>query len=172
MNHWADTRNSVTVLERDHTVFCPKPRRTGLLRNPTTVHHHDRDHHLHPVRSFRCNFSHQVELCGSKAETDILDIILMKDGFGEEQVHTQAIDSSSSPPPFFSGSPPSRVANPLTKDSRFTEDIDMTMVSSPQPLVGGGGRVRDNFGNRPTLRIEGFDCLNRHSRNCSIPALA
>ncbi|XP_048591862.1 B3 domain-containing protein REM7-like isoform X2 [Brassica napus] len=74
MNHWAvqpnafaaggDLRNSVSVVERDQTVVvCPKPRRIGL-RNP--LHH--------PSRSLRC-YSHQVE---SKAETDILDIILTK----------------------------------------------------------------------------------------------
>lgn len=164
------------MLERDQTVVCPKPRRIGLLRNPTTVH----DHH-HPVRSLRCHFSHQVELCESKAETDILDIILTKDGFGAEQVHTQVLDSSS--PPFFCGSPPSRVANPLTQDALFRDDIDIPMVSSPIPPPLGppppspsssrkGGCIRGSFGNSPAVRIEGFDCLDRDSRNCSIPALA
>lgn len=74
MNHWAvqpnafaaggDLRNSVSVVERDQAVVvCPKPRRIGL-RNP--LHH--------PSRSLRC-YNHQVE---SKAEADILDIILTK----------------------------------------------------------------------------------------------
>ena len=173
MNHWAvqpnafaaggDLRNSVSVVERDQTVVvCPKPRRIGL-RNP--LHH--------PSRSLRC-YSHQVE---SKAETDILDIILTQDGYGTEQVHpTQVLDS---PSPFLCGSPPSRVANPLTQDARFRDEL--SLVSSPFPTPLGqphsssgrkGGFVRGSFGNSPAVRIEGFDCLDRDSRNCSIPALA
>ncbi|CAH2066173.1 unnamed protein product [Thlaspi arvense] len=183
MNHWAvqpnafsaggDLRSSVSVVERDQTVVvCPKPRRIGL-RNPALYEQH------HPARSLRCYFSHQVELCESKAETDILDIILTKDGYGTEQVHTKVLDS---PSPFLCGSPPSRVANPLTQDARFRDEI--TLVSSPIPAPLGqppsspsssgrkGGCVRGNFGNSPAVRIEGFDCLDRDSRNCSIPALA
>ncbi|XP_010511845.1 PREDICTED: uncharacterized protein LOC104787888 [Camelina sativa] len=182
MNHFAvqpnafaaggDLRSSVSVVERDQTtVVCPKPRRIGL-----------RNYH-HPSRSLRCYFSHQLELCESKAETDILDIILTKDGYGTEQVNTQqqVIDS---PSPFLCGSPPSRVANPLTQDARFRDDI--VLVSSPPVGLpqsspssttssgrkGGGCVVRGNFGNSPAVRIEGFDCLDRDSRNCSIPALA
>ncbi|CAF2062135.1 hypothetical protein Bca4012_100941 [Brassica carinata] len=176
MNHWAvqpnafaaggDLRNSVSVVERDQTVVvCPKPRRIGL-RNP--LHH--------PSRSLRC-YSHQVE---SKAETDILDIILTQDGYGTEQVHpTQVLDS---PSPFLCGSPPSRVANPLTQDARFRDEISSSPIStllgqppsSPSSSSSGrkGGCVRGNFGNSPAVRIEGFDCLDRDSRNCSIPALA
>ncbi|VVA94485.1 unnamed protein product [Arabis nemorensis] len=191
MNHWAvqpnafvaggDLRSSVvsssSVVERDQTVVCPKPRRIGL-RNPTTIY--EQQHH--PSRSLRCYFSHQVELCESKAETDILDIILTKEdgyGGGGEQVHKQVLDSRS---PFLCGSPPSRVSNPLTQDARFRDEI--TLVSSPIPTPLGlppsspsssgrkGGCVRGNFGNSPAVRIEGFDCLDRDSRNCSIPALA
>ncbi|XP_010415468.1 PREDICTED: uncharacterized protein LOC104701477 [Camelina sativa] len=182
MNHFAvqpnafaaggDLRSSVSVVERDQTtVVCPKPRRIGL-RN---YHHH------HPSRSLRCYFSHQLELCESKAETDILDIILTKDDYGTEQVHTQQVIDS--PSPFLCGSPPSRVANPLTQDARFRDDI--VLVSSPPVGLpqsspsstssgrkGGGCVVRGNFGNSPAVRIEGFDCLDRDSRNCSIPALA
>uniref|UniRef100_A0A1J3K1A6 Uncharacterized protein n=1 Tax=Noccaea caerulescens TaxID=107243 RepID=A0A1J3K1A6_NOCCA len=187
MNHWAvqpnafaaggDLRSSVTVVERDQTVVCPKPRRIGLRNHPAFYEQH------HPSRSLRCYFSHQVELCESKAETDILDIILTKDGYGSEQVRTQAIDS---PSPFLCGSPPSRVANPLTQDARFRDEI--TPLSSPVPApLGqppssspsssssgrkGGCVVRGSFGNSPAVRIEGFDCLDRDSRNCSIPALA
>ncbi|ESQ28420.1 hypothetical protein EUTSA_v10019181mg [Eutrema salsugineum] len=190
MNHWAvqpnafaaggDLRSSVSVVERDQTVVvCPKPRRIGL-RNPSVYEQH------HPSRSLRCYFSHQVELSESKAETDILDIILTKDGYGSEQVHTtQVLDS---PSPFLCGSPPSRVANPLTQDARFRDEISSSssssssspMISAPlglppsSPSSSGRkvGCVRGNFGNSPAVRIEGFDCLDRDSRNCSIPALA
>ncbi|CAN8238851.1 unnamed protein product [Cochlearia groenlandica] len=178
-NAFGDLRSSVSMAERDQnqTVVCPKPRRIGL-------------HPHHQARSLRCYFSQQVELCESKAETDILDIILTKDGYDttEQVLHSQALDS---PSPFLCGSPPSRVANPLTQDARFKDEIT-TFVSSPittTPLGlprsssspssstsgrkgGGGGCVRGNFGNSPAVRIEGFDCLDRDSRNCSIPALA
>ncbi|CAD5316655.1 unnamed protein product [Arabidopsis thaliana] len=172
MNHFAvqpnafaaggDLRSSsVSVVERDQTtVVCPKPRRIGLRNN-----------HHHPSRSLRCYFSHQLELCESKAETDILDIIL-----------TKVIDS---PSPFLCGSPPSRVANPLTQDARFRDEIvsvssvippqlGLPPSSSPSSSSGrkGGCVVRGNFGNSPKVRVEGFDCLDRDSRNCSIPALA
>ncbi|CAE5963430.1 unnamed protein product [Arabidopsis arenosa] len=182
MNHFAvqpnafaaggDLRSSsVSVVERDQTtVVCPKPRRIGLRNNH------------HPSRSLRCYFSHQLELCESKAETDILDIILTKDGYGAEQVHKQVIDS---PSPFLCGSPPSRVANPITQDARFRDEIvsvssvippqlGLPPSSSPSSSSGrkGGCVVRGNFGNSPKVRIEGFDCLDRDSRNCSIPALA
>ncbi|CAH8327144.1 unnamed protein product [Eruca vesicaria subsp. sativa] len=116
MNQWAVQPNAfVTGGGGDQSVVvCPKPRRIGLI-----------NHHLHhPSRSLRCYFSHQVE---SKAETDILDIILTKDGYGTETVnHTQVLDSAS---PFLCGSPPSRVANPLTQDARFRDE--MKLVSSP-----------------------------------------
>ncbi|AAF16602.1 hypothetical protein AtNW77_Chr1g0069361 [Arabidopsis thaliana] len=183
MNHFAvqpnafaaggDLRSSsVSVVERDQTtVVCPKPRRIGLRNN-----------HHHPSRSLRCYFSHQLELCESKAETDILDIILTKDGYGAEQVNKQVIDS---PSPFLCGSPPSRVANPLTQDARFRDEIvsvssvippqlGLPPSSSPSSSSGrkGGCVVRGNFGNSPKVRVEGFDCLDRDSRNCSIPALA
>ncbi|KAL1221880.1 hypothetical protein V5N11_032378 [Cardamine amara subsp. amara] len=181
MNHWAvqpnafaaggDLRSSVSVIERDHqTVVCPKPRRIGL-RN-----------HTNPSPSLRCYFSHQLELCESKAETDILDIILTKDGYGTDQVHnTQVLDS---PSPFLCGSPPSRVSNPLTQDARFRDEIiPVSSLPIPHPPLGlppsspsssgrKGGCTRGNFGNSPAVRIEGFDCLDRDSRNCSIPALA
>ncbi|XP_010551263.1 PREDICTED: uncharacterized protein LOC104821931 [Tarenaya hassleriana] len=164
MNHWAvqpnafatgeGMRSSVTVLERDQTVICPKPRRVGLVRNSTALPDH-------PVRSLRCHFSHQLELCEPKPEIDILDFILKKeDGFGEEgEVHAKVLESSASP--FICGSPPSRVANPLTRDARFGDGIDIKTVSS-----------RSSYGSRPSVRIEGFDCLDRDSRNCSVPALA
>ncbi|CAN7053538.1 hypothetical protein IGI04_028432 [Brassica rapa subsp. trilocularis] len=165
MNHWAV---QPSALADQSVVVCPKPRRIAL-RNPSLYHH--------PARSLRCYFSHQqVEVCESEAETDILDIILTTDGNGTEQVQAQLLDS---PSPFLCGSPPSRVANPLTQDARFRDEL--SLVSSPIPTPLGqphsssgrkGGCVRGSFGNSPAVRIEGFDCLDRDSRNCSIPALA
>ncbi|KAJ0242858.1 hypothetical protein HA466_0201250 [Hirschfeldia incana] len=175
MNQWAVQPKAFAAAGgggEQSVVVCPKPRRIGL-RNYEHLHH--------PSRSLRCYFSshQQVE---SKAETDILDIILTKDGYGTEQVrHTQVLDS---PSPFLCGSPPSRVANPLTQDARFRDEIKLVTSSSPIMTLGQppsspssssgrkGGCVRGNFGNSPAVRIEGFDCLDRDRRNCSIPALA
>ncbi|KAF8052616.1 hypothetical protein N665_1533s0002 [Sinapis alba] len=160
MNQWAVQPNAFATGGDQSVVVCPKPRRIAL-RN----HSH---HHHHPARSLRCYFSHQqLEVCESEAETDILDIILTKDGYG-----TKILDS---PSPFLCGSPPSRVANPLTQDARFRDELSPvpTPLGQPQSSSGRqGGCVRGNFSNRPVVRIEGFDCLDRDSRNCSIPALA
>lgn len=90
----------------------------------------------------------------------------------------------ASSPPFFSGSPPSRVANPLIQDARFGDEKLTPFPSlAPIPPPSGlssptsssarkGGCVRANFGNKPAVRVEGFDCMDRDRRNCSIPALA
>ncbi|KAJ7943156.1 Translocase subunit seca [Quillaja saponaria] len=162
MNHCAiQQQNTVTSVE---TVVCPKPRRVG-----------------HPIRTLRRHLSYQAELCDSLAGADALDIILTKGGCGIEQSCTQVASS----PPFFCGSPPSRVANPLIQDARFgdekftpfsplspTTTIPSGPSSSPSSSARKGGCVRGSFGNKPAVRVEGFDCLDRDRRNRSIPALA
>ncbi|CAH8358912.1 unnamed protein product [Eruca vesicaria subsp. sativa] len=167
MNHWAVQQPN--VFADQSVVICPKPRRFALS-NPVV---YEQLHHHHPARSLRCYFSHQqVEVCESEAETDILDIILSKDAYDQAKV----LDS---PSPFLCGSPPSRVANPLTQDARFRDELSLvsshipTPLGQPQSSSGRkGGCVRGSFGNSPAVRVEGFDCLDRDSRNCSIPALA
>ncbi|KAB1221065.1 hypothetical protein CJ030_MR3G018950 [Morella rubra] len=185
MNHCAIQQNafsareemwssvSVPISELREHVICPKPRRLGLF-NATTINDQ-------PVRPLRWHLSHQSELCDSKAGSDLLDIILTRGGgCGVEQAPPHVASS----PPFFCGSPPSRVANPLIQDARFgDEKLIPQSPLSPTPLPSGsssspssstrkGGCVRANFGNNPAVRIEGFDCLDRDRRNCSIPALA
>ncbi|GAV68967.1 hypothetical protein CFOL_v3_12470 [Cephalotus follicularis] len=171
-----EMRGSVTVTapisDRRDSVVCPKPRRLGLFNAAFSDH---------PVRSLRWQLSHQAELCDSKAGTDLLDIILTKGGYGVEQHSCTQVASS---PPFFSGSPPNRVANPLIQDARFGDEkvtplSPASVIPSPSGLslsptssVRKGGCIRANFGNNPAVRIEGFDCLDRDRRNCSIPALA
>ncbi|KAK6252662.1 hypothetical protein QUC31_014382 [Theobroma cacao] len=159
---------SVMVTDRRETMVCPKPRRLSLL-NATF--------NDHPVRSLRWQLSHQAELCDSKAGSDLLDMILTKGGCAVEQSCAQVASS----PPFFSGSPPSRVANPLIQDARFGDEKIITPMSpppsglsssSPSSSSRKGGCIRVNFGNKPAVRVEGFDCLDRDRRNCSIPALA
>ncbi|KAJ6903028.1 hypothetical protein NC651_020501 [Populus alba x Populus x berolinensis] len=185
-----EIRNSVSIpiSERRDPVVCPKPRRLGLLND-------------YPARSFRFQLSHQSELCDSIARTDFLEIILTKikkSELGRSHEQRQLFDHkgcygmdnqsfctqvSSSPPPFFCGSPPSRVANPLIQDARFGNEkfasfspvtpIPPQMdLSSSSSSPRKGGLVRSSFGSKPVVRIEGFDCLDRDCRNCSVPALA
>lgn len=97
----------------------------------------------------------------------------------------------ASSPPFFCGSPPSRVANPVVHDIRFGEDHPLTPTFSinngPHPVAmhksGTGvpmsprkGCVRSatKFGFQPAaVRVEGFDCLeNRDRRRHGITAVA
>ncbi|KAK6788672.1 hypothetical protein RDI58_012470 [Solanum bulbocastanum] len=150
-------------------LVCPKPRRLGLLNATITE----------PIRPLRWHVSHQQELCDSRAGADLLDIILAKGG-GTDQSSAAQVASS---PPFFCGSPPSRVSNPLIQDARFGDEkvtpvspraipIPSGLASSPSTSTRKGGCVRANFGNNPAVRVEGFDCLDRDRRNCSIPTLA
>uniref|UniRef100_A0A2P2JDB7 Uncharacterized protein n=1 Tax=Rhizophora mucronata TaxID=61149 RepID=A0A2P2JDB7_RHIMU len=148
-------------------VVCPKPRRLGILSAAAATDQHS-------ARSLRLHLSSQ------QSESDDLDAILMKGGYGVEQSCPQVAGS----PPFFCGSPPSRVANPLIQDARFGDEIlspfspvipslpSLGLSSSPTSSTRKAGCVRANFGNKPAVRIEGFDCLDRDHRNCSIPALA
>ena len=115
---------------------------------------------------------------------NISELCLTQCVHGAERSSTQVASS----PPFFCGSPPSRVSNPLIQDVRFREEKQLIPPFSPlpsspiQPVSGSasspnsssrkGGCVRANFGNNPAVRVEGFDCLDRDRRNCSIPALA
>ncbi|KAH7516528.1 hypothetical protein FEM48_Zijuj10G0144600 [Ziziphus jujuba var. spinosa] len=167
-------------MDRRDPVVCPKPRRLGLLNSVV---------HDHPIRSFRWHISHQAEPCDSRARSELLDIILTKGGYGVEVEQSSCTTQIASSPPFFCGSPPSRVANPLIQDARFGDEKAAPFsplspipppngISSASPSAAAassarkGGCVRANFGNKPAVRIEGFDCLDRDRRNCSIPALA
>lgn len=161
---------SIPMSDRRDSVVCPKPRRMGFL--DSTIND--------PIRPLRWHLSHhQSEYSDSRAGTDLLDIILSKGGYSVEQSGNQLASS----PPFFSGSPPSRVANPVVLDARFgdekiTPSAPLQPVPSPGPSSSPsssarkGGCLRANYGSKPVVRIEGFDCLDRDRRNCSIPALA
>lgn len=76
----------------------------------------------------------------------------------------------ASSPPFFCGSPPSRASNPVIQDEQFGS----CKVGPFSPTAGlNGGCVRMKSGDKPVaVRIEGFDCLSRDRRNCSIPSVA
>ncbi|XP_051122237.1 uncharacterized protein LOC127245418 isoform X2 [Andrographis paniculata] len=163
---WASAAAAGRSVEKKGTVVCPKPRRFGL--NQTAFEQPSYG------RILRWHVSHQQDDCDAKAGNELLDIILPKGGVD----HHQVVAGSS--PPFFSGSPPSRVSNPLIQDARFGDEkvspVSPRAMAIPIPIPSsprkGGGCVRGNFGNNPAVRIEGFDCLDRDRRNCSIPALA
>ncbi|KAL3338541.1 hypothetical protein AABB24_027593 [Solanum stoloniferum] len=157
-------RSYSSISDKKDAVVCPKPRR------------------ISPTRPLRWHVSHQQDLCDSRAGADLLDIILTKgDGSSVDQSAAQVASS----PPFFCGSPPSRVSNPLIQDARFGDEkvtpispraipIPSGLASSPSTSSARkvGCVSRANFGLNPAVRVEGFDCLDRDRRNCSIPTLA
>ncbi|XP_074295624.1 uncharacterized protein LOC141623416 [Silene latifolia] len=168
----ASSRSNNSIYECRSSAVCPKPRRVGLNSSVTD-----------PSRPLRWHLGHQAEVYDARAGSELLDIMLSKGGQGNERANTQVASS----PPFFSGSPPSRVSNPIIQDARFKVDkqlippfsplpspIPTTLgsASSPNTSVRKGGCVRPNFGNYPAVRVEGFDCLDRDRHNCSIPGLA
>ncbi|KAL6566382.1 hypothetical protein OROGR_001997 [Orobanche gracilis] len=166
-------------VEMKEPLVCPKPRRLGL---------HATFHEPSYPRPFRWHSSHLQENFDPKAGNELLDFIMSKvslDELSDLQGNYYGADQSltpiaSSPPPFFSGSPPSRVSNPLIQDSRFGDEKCNPVSPRAIPTLSGlahspssarkPGRV--NFGNNPAVRVEGFDCLDRDRRNCSIPAIA
>ncbi|XP_022150691.1 uncharacterized protein LOC111018762 [Momordica charantia] len=180
MNHCAILSNTFSGHEEMRTsvpgpisdlrdqIVCPKPRRLSNLK--VTVNGH-------ADASLRWNLCHQVEQIDMAAGPDLLDFLLTKNGCSVDQSFTQLASS----PPFLCGSPPSRVANPLIQDARFGDEkfipfapiaASPSVQLSPSTASRKGGRVRANFGNKPAVRIEGFDCLDRDRQNCSIPAFA
>lgn len=155
------------------SVVCPKPRRVvGFLPNQSTM----------SLRWHKRSF--QGEVGDSKAGAELLDLILTKESYGMDQSSREA----ASTPPFFSGSPPSRVSNPLVQDAQFKEEklsplstLHTTSSSSSSPSPSSpspstarkGGCVRMKFGLKPAkVRVEGFDCLSRDRQNSSITAVA
>ncbi|XP_020220835.1 uncharacterized protein LOC109803605 [Cajanus cajan] len=144
---------------RMETVICPKPRRLGLI-NHSSINTHIRPLR-HPIR-------YQLEMEDSGVGAELLDIILPKENFYVERSGGQVVASS---PPFFCGSPPSRASNPVIQDEQFGNGnfSPFTEASSSSAR----GCVPMKFGHTPAaVRIEGFDCLNRDRRSCSISAVA
>ncbi|XP_009360156.1 uncharacterized protein LOC103950650 [Pyrus x bretschneideri] len=143
------------------SVVCPKPRRLSFL----TPSFNDN------VRPFRYFNHNQSEIGDSEAGSEILDIILAK-GNCDDRFSTNQLASS---PPFFCGSPPSRASNPVIQDEHFGNSSNMAPFLPTQPMLSSrnGGCVRMKSGDKPVaVRIEGFDCLSRDRRNCSISAIA
>ncbi|GER43856.1 hypothetical protein STAS_20726 [Striga asiatica] len=163
MKHCAIKQNSFggRSVDKRETVVCPKPRRLSLAQ--ATV-----DPFL--ARPLRRHMSHQQEDCDSRAGNELLDIILTKGNNGNSEQPQMA-----SSPPFFSGSPPGRVSNPLIQDVRFVDNNYFLVgptAQSPSSKRKGSCVARPSFGKNPAVRVEGFDCLNRDRRNCTIPTFA
>ncbi|KAG2295238.1 hypothetical protein Bca4012_003566 [Brassica carinata] len=113
--------------------------------------------------------SRAADVSDCKAGADLLNIIRRKE--------EETLPGVASSPPFFLGSPPCRVSNPLAQDARFG-DNKLNPISpflpSPSPSrVKGGGCGRVKFGIKPAaVIVKGFDCLNRDRQNSSITAMA
>ncbi|KAG4398444.1 hypothetical protein AAZX31_08G040700 [Glycine max] len=155
-------KNTLTNCEETNmeSVICPKPRRLGL------INHSSINTQIRPSRHPIISFQSEVEDSGVGAE--LLDIILPKENCYLERSGGQVVASS---PPFFCGSPPSRASNPLIQDEQFGNGnfSPFTEASSSSAR----GCVPKKFGHTPAaVRIEGFDCLNRDRRSCSISAVA
>ncbi|RDX69938.1 hypothetical protein CR513_50880, partial [Mucuna pruriens] len=166
MNDYNLQHNALATLEEIRgpatgIVICPKPRRVGVFPNIST-------------RPLRWKCCQQGEESNSKAGAELLDIISRK-SYGEEENASQEAFS----PPFFLGSPPARVANPLIQDASFgyekhapqpTSPVSSSPgVSSPASSPGlfspsssplrKGGCVRMKFGFKSAaVRVVGFDC--------------
>uniref|UniRef100_A0A7C9DP10 Uncharacterized protein n=1 Tax=Opuntia streptacantha TaxID=393608 RepID=A0A7C9DP10_OPUST len=142
---------------RRESLVCPRPRRLG-----------------DSVRPLRWHPNNHSDMTDLRAGTELLDIILSK-GSGIDRSGNQVASS----PPFFCGSPPSRVSNPVVHDENFGSGNFNpftnvpTLPSSPSSSARKGGCSRMKFGQKPAaVRIEGFDCLARDRQNCSISAVA
>ncbi|KAG7591527.1 hypothetical protein ISN45_Aa01g005520 [Arabidopsis thaliana x Arabidopsis arenosa] len=166
-NAFEEMKRNAVVSDRRDAVICPKPRRLGALNH-------------HSSRSLRWQLNHQMESCESNSRSEILDFILTKGGGGEQDETRRVM----TPPLFFTGSPPSRVSNPLTKDSLFREELLVMAPPTPStpratkpqppssPRNGSCVMAATSFGNNPVVRVVGFDCDRRSSSNRSISTLA
>ncbi|KAG6736914.1 hypothetical protein POTOM_060145 [Populus tomentosa] len=147
------------------SVVCPKPRRLGLLNPPLNEQ----------IRPLRLPVNHHAEMADSKAGAELLDIILTKIikrayifplplVVGVEFAVLldwrlwwgQTRFPVASSPPFYCGSPPCRVSNPVIQDARFgNEKITPLSPAPPSPPPSsssarkGGGCVRMKFGHTP-----------------------
>lgn len=146
-------------------VVCPKPRRVSILSNNA----------IHLFRSSHPSQPGAADVCDSQAGADLLDIIRRKE---------ETLSGVASSPPFFLGSPPSRVSNPLAQDARFGDEklnpVSPSLspfLTSPSPspsrVKGGGCGGRVKFGLKPAaVRVEGFNCFNRDRQSSNISAMA
>lgn len=124
----------------EEKIICPKPQRVAV----TTLRSAD---FIKPIRQLRS--MSPIALDGSDAGCEIMEIFLSKNSHGESP-------KFGCSPPYFSGSPPSRAANPLVRDTQFLHP-HVYPVAAPQAKVPTGPSHRAS----PSVRVEGFDCSGR-----------
>lgn len=123
----------------EEKVICPKPQRVAVA-NLRSVDF------IKPIRQVRSMSPMAID--GSEAGCEILEIFLSKNSYGD----------FGCSPPFFAGSPPSRAANPLVRDTQFLHPHAYPVATVQAKVkVSQGAPIRAN----PSVRIEGFDCSSR-----------
>ncbi|PKA61451.1 hypothetical protein AXF42_Ash014368 [Apostasia shenzhenica] len=127
----------------DGTVICPKPRRAFAEA---------------AIHSFRGTSAQPTEHPDLKSANQLLNVLTTMGS--DEPIH-----QSDLPLPFFCGSPPTRSGNPVVHDARFGEAVLPCPVAGLVPAPGSGRSGYARYGLPPaTIRIEGFDCLDRDRR--------
>lgn len=159
-----DQKNALATREHGRNLISAPPMDSLICPKPQRIRGHFRP-------SLRRQGS-QLEASDFKAGMELLDLIRAKESCGPDHPLGDQIAS-----PFFSGSPPRRVSNPVVHDENFGNwrCSPLSPVSSSSASITGrrAGCARVNFGPKPAaVRIEGFDCLSRDRRNCSISAVA
>ncbi|XP_055827298.1 uncharacterized protein LOC129895597 [Solanum dulcamara] len=134
------------------SLICPKPRRLGNIN-------------IHSSNSLPLRNQAEVFISKGGGE-ELIDLIVKEDGVAARQY----VSDLSSSPPFFSGSPPGRVMNPLIHDAQFANEKQHRLSSSPSPSTSSssspsssckGRCARARLGKpQSPNRVEGFDCLN------------
>eukprot|EP00249_Psilotum_nudum_P010352 c22489_g1_i1 orf=435-881(+) len=131
-------------------VVCPKPQRVALRTCGTTE----------PFKSV-CHRRSLLPVGGDyEAGHEIMDILVRKSADGEAS-------NICCSPPYFCGSPPRRVGNPLVRDAHFAHPRVLPSSSSVQPKP----LQVSSFKSSPTIRIEGFNCSRQDTR-CGVLTLA
>ncbi|XP_051115024.1 uncharacterized protein LOC127240395 [Andrographis paniculata] len=149
MNRWGYQQTAMVRGCVVDGVVCPKPRRIGA---PLQLHE--------PLRqSPRLLYiNQQPEACDAKVGMELLDIIRMKGSYTSERSGFQVASS----PPFFAGTPPGRVSNPVIHDEKFGNNNGYSSYPMRETPSSSnrtcGGCVETKFGSKPAVRIEGFDC--------------
>lgn len=126
----------------EEKIICPKPQRVAV----TNLRSAD---FIKPICQLRSVSPIAVD--SSDAGCEIMEIFLSKYSHGESP-------KFGCSPPYFSGSPPSRAANPLVRDTQFVHRHAYhhhPVATTAQVKVPTGPRAN------PSVRIEGFECSGR-----------
>eukprot|EP00250_Pteridium_aquilinum_P014425 c21979_g1_i3 orf=210-725(+) len=131
----------------EEKIICPKPQRVAVATIRSTDF-------IKPIRQLRS--MSPVAVDGSDAGCEILEIFLSKNSCGDSP-------RFGCSPPYFTGSPPSRAANPLVRDTQFLHPHAYPVVATSQAKVPTASPHRAS----PSVRIEGFDCSGGRGFECT-----